>query len=109
MIVMDRASSPAFQALRLSVRRLLAYVEQQVQQHGESVVLFDDELASIIGSTRIYISGLRELHALGLHRPHPPRQAQHHRNGRRLVQCDDAGRAIAACGPSTIERRGGLT
>ena len=34
---MNCESSPTVLALRKSVRRLLAYVEQQVQQHGGSV------------------------------------------------------------------------
>jgi hypothetical protein len=45
---MERENSPAFLALRHSVRRLLAYVEQQVQQHGGSVTLYDDQLNDTI-------------------------------------------------------------
>jgi hypothetical protein len=64
-MAMDRSNSPAFLALRPSVRRLLAFVELQVEHHCGEVTLYDDQFHAVIGSTRIYISGLRELHALG--------------------------------------------
>jgi hypothetical protein len=42
----------------------LAFIELQVQQNGGEVALYDDQIQAVVGSKRIFISGLRELHML---------------------------------------------
>jgi hypothetical protein len=61
---MDRTQSPAYHALRPSVRRLLKFVEHEIERGGDSATLYHDQL-QIVGSVRVYMSGCRELAALG--------------------------------------------
>ncbi len=73
----DRMHSPAYAALRASSRRLLLFVEGELARAGGgSVTLYADQLA-VVGSVRIVLPGLRELHALGFLevQRHPKRHA----------------------------------
>lgn len=60
----DRTQSPAYEVLRASSKRLLAFIDAEIERQGGSAVLFDDQLA-MIGSSRVYKFGCRELHLLG--------------------------------------------
>ena len=62
----DRTQSPAYEALRASSRRLLLFIEGEIaRQGGGAVTLFADQLA-VVGSIKVIVPGLAELHALGL-------------------------------------------
>lgn len=59
-------SSPAYEALRPSTRRLLIFLEAEIQrQGGGSATIFADQL-EMIGGRRVIVGGVSELHALGL-------------------------------------------
>jgi hypothetical protein len=60
----ERMQSHAYRTLRASSRRLLRFIETAIERQGGSAALFDDELA-VVGSSRVYKFGCRELHALG--------------------------------------------
>jgi hypothetical protein len=61
-----RRHSPAYLALRPSSRRLLMFIETEIARGGVGpVTIFNDQL-EMIGSRRVYLPGLYELHALGL-------------------------------------------
>ena len=63
---MERESSPAYSVLRASAKRLLAFIGTVEDQSGSPVVtIWHDEFEAIIGSRRVYLPGLHELHALG--------------------------------------------
>ncbi len=62
----DVKQSAAYDVLRASSRRLLAFIEQEIaRQGGGNVVLFNDQL-EVVGSRRVVGPGLSELNALGL-------------------------------------------
>jgi hypothetical protein len=62
----DVKRSAAFEVLRPSSRKLLAYVEREIERAGGgNVTLFNDQLEKV-GSRNIYVPGLSELNALGL-------------------------------------------
>ncbi len=62
----DRASSPAYQTLRASSRRLLLFIEGEIaRQGGGAVTIYPDQFA-VVGSIRVVLPGLVELNALGL-------------------------------------------
>jgi hypothetical protein len=64
---MQREKSPAYCVLRASAKRLLAFVGTVEDQSGGPVVtLWNDQLEAVIGSRRVFVPGLHELHALGL-------------------------------------------
>lgn len=57
---MERENSPAFEVLRPSSRRLLAYIEQEIErQGGNAATLFMDQLKGR------YVPAMSELHMLG--------------------------------------------
>jgi hypothetical protein len=61
----DRTQSHAYGALRAS-RRLLMFIEQEIERSGsDTVLLYFDQLA-VVGSRRVVLPGLSELHGLGL-------------------------------------------
>ena len=63
---MQREESPAFSILRASTKRLLGYALSEIARNGgDRVVIHNDQL-EMIGSRRIYLTGLLELHTLGL-------------------------------------------
>jgi hypothetical protein len=67
--MMDRASertrSPAYQALRASARRLLRFIEMEIErQGGAAVSIYSDQFA-VVGSIRVVRPGLPELQELG--------------------------------------------
>ena len=63
---MERNESPAWQVMRPSTRRLLKFIDTEIErQGGGAAVVFTDQLA-MIGSRRVYVGGVSELHALGL-------------------------------------------
>jgi hypothetical protein len=62
--MVDRDESHAYLTLRASSRRLLRFIETAIERQGGNAALFDDELA-VVGSSRVYKFGCRELHALG--------------------------------------------
>jgi hypothetical protein len=57
--------SPAYRVLRASSRRLLQFIEHEIERQGGVAMLYNDQLA-VCGSRRILRPGMRELHALGL-------------------------------------------
>jgi hypothetical protein len=62
----DRTQSPAYSALRASSRRLLLFIEGEIaRQGGGAVTIYADQFA-VVGSIRVVLPGLVELHALGL-------------------------------------------
>jgi hypothetical protein len=65
---MDRTSSPAYEILRASSRRLLKFLEGEIQRNGGgNVALFDDQL-EVVGSRRVVLPAMSELNALGMFR-----------------------------------------
>jgi hypothetical protein len=63
---MDREASPAYQALRPSAGRLLAYCERAIaRQGGHGATIYIDMLEKI-GSRRVTTPAMSELHCLGL-------------------------------------------
>jgi hypothetical protein len=61
----DVMQSTAYEVLRPSSKRLLAFVEREIErQGGGNVRLYNDEL-EMIGSRRIVLPSLSELNALG--------------------------------------------
>lgn len=62
----ERMQSPAYEALRASSRRLLLFIEGEIaRQGGGRVTIYADQFA-VVGSIRVVLPGLSELHALGL-------------------------------------------
>jgi hypothetical protein len=62
----DRTQSPAYEALRASSRRLLLFIEGEIaRQGGGRVTIYADQFA-VVGSIKVVLPGLSELHALGL-------------------------------------------
>jgi hypothetical protein len=62
----ERTQSPAYGALRASSRRLLLFIEGEIARAGGgSVTIYADQFA-VVGSIRVVLPGLSELHALGL-------------------------------------------
>jgi hypothetical protein len=62
----DREHSPAYEVLRASSRRLLLFIEGEIARGGGGAVsIFSDQFA-VVGSIRVVVPGLAELHALGL-------------------------------------------
>lgn len=62
----DRMQSPAYDALRASSRRLLLFIEGEIaRQGGGRITIYADQFA-VVGSIRVVLPGLSELHALGL-------------------------------------------
>jgi hypothetical protein len=62
----DRTQSTAYGALRASSRRLLLFIEHEIARSGGgSVTLYADQFA-VVGSIKVVLPGLSELHALGL-------------------------------------------
>jgi hypothetical protein len=62
----ERTQSPADQVLRASSKRLLMFIEQEIAHScGGSVTLYNDQFA-VVGSVKVVLPGLSELHALGL-------------------------------------------
>lgn len=63
---MQREQSPAYEILRASTRRLLKYVLSEIARNdGGRTIIHNDQL-EMIGSRRIYLTGLFELHTVGL-------------------------------------------
>jgi hypothetical protein len=61
----DVMQSTAYEVLRPSSKRLLAFVEREIERNGGGEVrLYSDEL-EMIGSRRIVLPSLSELNALG--------------------------------------------
>ena len=62
----DVMQSPAFAVLRASTKRLLTFIETEIERNGGSkVTLYADQFA-VVGSRQVIPSGLRQLVALGL-------------------------------------------
>ena len=63
---MQREESPAYEILRASTRRLLKYVISEIARNGGGRVVIHNDQLEMIGSRRIYLTGLYELHTVGL-------------------------------------------
>ena len=63
---MQREESPAYKILRPSARRLLKYVLSEIARNGGGRVVIHNDHLEMIGSRRIYLTGLYELHTVGL-------------------------------------------
>jgi hypothetical protein len=61
-----REQSPAYEILRCSARRLLKYVLSEIARNGGGRTIIHNDQLEMIGSRRIYLTGLLELHTLGL-------------------------------------------
>ena len=59
---MQREESPAYEILRASTRRLLKYVISEIARNGGGRVVIHNDQLEMIGSRRIYLTGLYELH-----------------------------------------------
>ena len=64
--MMTRENSPAYEALRASSRRLLLFIEQEIARGGGGAVTIYADQFAVVGSIRVIVPGLAELHALGL-------------------------------------------
>ena len=63
---MEKTQSAAYLALRPSSRRLLRFIEMEIQRQGGGRVLIFNDQFEMIGSRKVYVPGLSELHSLGL-------------------------------------------
>jgi hypothetical protein len=63
---MQREESPAFSILRASTKRLLRYALSEIARNGGGRVVIHNDQWEMVGSRRVYLTGLFELHALGL-------------------------------------------
>jgi hypothetical protein len=63
---MQREQSPAYEILRASTKRLLKFVTSEIARNGGGRVILHNDMLEMIGSRRIYLTGLFELHTLGL-------------------------------------------
>ena len=63
---MRREEGPAYGVLRPSARRLLKYVISVFARSGGGRVVIHNDQLEMIGSRRIYLTGLYELHTVGL-------------------------------------------
>ena len=63
---MQWEESPAYEILRASTRRLLKYVMSEIARNGGGRVVIHNDQLEMIGSRRIYLTGLYELHTVGL-------------------------------------------
>ena len=62
----ERTKSHAHAVLRRSSKRLLLFIEGEIARSvGGSVTLYNDQFA-VVGSIKVVLPGLSELHALGL-------------------------------------------
>src|SRR4029434_4234749 len=59
---MQREESPAFSILRASTKRLLRYALSEIARNGGGRVVIHNDQLEMIGSRRIYLTGLFELH-----------------------------------------------
>jgi hypothetical protein len=62
----ERKTSPAYEVLRASSRRLLLFIEQEIARNGGGKVTIYPDQFRVVGSIRIIVPGLDELNALGL-------------------------------------------
>jgi hypothetical protein len=62
----ERTQSPAYEALRASSRRLLLFIEGEIARAGGGTVTIYADQFAVVGSIRVVLPGLSELHALGL-------------------------------------------
>ena len=63
---MQREKSPAYKILRASTRRLLRYVLSEIARNGGGRTIIHNDMLEMVGSRRIYLTGLYELHTVGL-------------------------------------------
>ena len=63
---MQKEQSPAYEILRASTKRLLKFVTSEIARNGGGRVVIHNDQLEMIGSRRIYLTGLFELHTLGL-------------------------------------------
>jgi hypothetical protein len=61
-----KTQSHAFAVLRASSKRLLTFIETEIARNGGGpVTLYADQFA-VVGSVKVVVPGLSELHGLGL-------------------------------------------
>jgi hypothetical protein len=63
---MDRESSPAYEVLRASARRVLRLVESEIERQGGGSAAVHNDYLEICGSRRIWRKAPAELDGLGL-------------------------------------------
>jgi hypothetical protein len=63
---MQKEESPAYEILRPSARRLLKYVLSEIARNGGGRTTIPNDMLEFVGSRRVFLTGIFELHVLGL-------------------------------------------